>query len=210
MPITVSLTLYHYHELEPAAKQKAKDWWIGCWDDSDNDQVTELFRQELEEAGYPTDDINWSLSYCQGDGMAFYTNSKDGGNLRRVWLRRISRGWSREDRRTLYRLLQAYDFTDCVWMKITRTSYGHRYSHYNTMVVDIEHEGFAGTPDDWDLLTSFKDKLTEDIQADVRSMSQSLALKGYKEIEHMQSEESVASAMEANNYTFTKDGKRHD
>jgi hypothetical protein len=210
MPITVELTLYQYHELEGKAKEKAKQWWLGCWDENDNRRVTQLFKDALEEAGYPADDIGWSLSYCQGDGMAFYTNKNDGGNLRRIWLRRIASGWSKEDRRSLYKILAAEELEDCFWLTITRNSFGHHYSHHNTMVADIEHENFECEVDDFDLLMKFKDRLVKDIQDDVRDLSRELATKGYEEIEDMQSDESVESVMEANEYTFTKDGTRHD
>ena len=34
--------------------------------------ITKTFEFELEKLGYPTDDIGYSLNYCQDDGMAFY------------------------------------------------------------------------------------------------------------------------------------------
>ena len=33
--------------------------------------VTKVMTQRLSKLGYPTDDIRWSLSYCQGDGASF-------------------------------------------------------------------------------------------------------------------------------------------
>lgn len=203
MPREVTITLYLYDELEAKAKEKAKNWWKSCWDENDNRQITEMFEYELGEAGYPTGDISWSLSYCQGDGMAFYT-MKDNADLKRIWLRRISRGWPRADRRALYCLLKTFEVD--LTLSITRNAFGNHYSHYNTMRVLLEssyqpeHTAFA----------MLLEKLEKDIADDVRSLSKALAAKGYAEIEHMQSDESVASAMEANEYTFTKDGTRHD
>jgi hypothetical protein len=44
-----------------------------------NTALEAYFKCQLEALGYPTDDIRFSLGYCQGDGMAFYgTVSKAG------------------------------------------------------------------------------------------------------------------------------------
>lgn len=209
MPREVILTLYQYHELDDKAKEKAKQWWLGCWDENDNNQITEIFEYELGEAGYPVEDIGWSLNYSQGDGMAFYTG-KDDANLKRIWLRRISRGWPRADRKELYRLVKTYELD--LKLEITRNCFGHRYSHYNTMSVSLYEysQSYEGLPaDDVKTIVEFTERLEKDIAADVRSLSQALTLKGYAAMQEMQSEEAVASAMEANEYTFTKDGTRH-
>ena len=48
---------------------REKGW---AWDEHDSDQLTETFRDELwERYGIEGADVNWSLSSCQGDGVAF-------------------------------------------------------------------------------------------------------------------------------------------
>ena len=64
-----------YGELSAAAKARARDCWREkgwTWDEWDSDQLTEFFKQELdEEWGIDEAELSWSLGYCQGDGVSF-------------------------------------------------------------------------------------------------------------------------------------------
>ena len=40
------------------------------WDDAG--VLTEDFKMQLAERGFPDVNVFWSLGYCQGDGVAFY------------------------------------------------------------------------------------------------------------------------------------------
>jgi hypothetical protein len=67
-----------YGELSAEAKARARDCWREkgwTWDDCDSEQLTEFFKQELEEEwGIDEAELSWSLSYCQGDGVSFTAN----------------------------------------------------------------------------------------------------------------------------------------
>ena len=64
-----------YGELSQEAKARARDCWREkgwTWDQWDSDQLTEFFKQELDEQwGIDEAELSWSLSYCQGDGVSF-------------------------------------------------------------------------------------------------------------------------------------------
>ena len=64
-----------YGELSEAAKARARDCWREkgwTWDEWDSEQLTEFFKQELdEEWGIDEAELSWSLGYCQGDGVSF-------------------------------------------------------------------------------------------------------------------------------------------
>ena len=64
-----------YGELSEEAKARARDCWREkgwTWDQWDSDQLTEFFKQELdEEWGIDEAELSWSLGYCQGDGVSF-------------------------------------------------------------------------------------------------------------------------------------------
>jgi len=88
----------------------------------DEREITDYLRGQIESAlgGYPDEDIEiaYSLSYCQGDGVAIY------GMIRRA------------------------DAPDLTWpvnadhVMLARNSYGHHYSHYNSFSVDVcDEEG---------------------------------------------------------------------
>lgn len=212
MPREIIVSVYQYSELNDKAKEKARDWLISCWDGNDTAMVTESMSWRLQEAGYPTGDIQWSLGYCQGDGVAFYTGKGDYGDTRRVWLRRISRSWKREDRRDLYRLASkaGIEFKD-VDLNIERNSLSNHYSHYNTMDPGLAYCFGAEdcTDEERSRLFELIAVAIEDLADDVRDMSKTLAAKGYEEIEYMRSKEYLEDAMEANEYEFTIEGKRY-
>ncbi len=88
----------------------------------DEREITDYLRGQIEFAlgGYPDEDIEiaYSLSYCQGDGVAIY------GMIRRA------------------------DAPDLTWpegadhVMLTRNSWGRHYSHYNSFSVDVcDEEG---------------------------------------------------------------------
>jgi hypothetical protein len=74
---TVSITVYTAEELKevnPRSYERAFNAWInGIWETFGSDYVEEIMREDLARrfpslAAAP---LRWSLSYCQGDGVAF-------------------------------------------------------------------------------------------------------------------------------------------
>ncbi len=67
-----------YGRLSEKAKARARDCWREkgwTWDEWDSEQLTEFFKQELEqEWGIDEAELSWSLGYCQGDGVSFTAN----------------------------------------------------------------------------------------------------------------------------------------
>lgn len=63
---------YKFEELSPTAKKRAiEKFQQYAHEDFDVKQLTETFKERLDEVGLPSDDIRWSLSYSQGDGVGF-------------------------------------------------------------------------------------------------------------------------------------------
>ena len=63
-----------FSELSDKAKNKAREWYkygFGADDDSIVTDIRERFREMLIENGFDDMKFFWSLSYCQGDGVAF-------------------------------------------------------------------------------------------------------------------------------------------
>jgi hypothetical protein len=128
----------------------------------DEREITDYLRGEIEGAlgGYPDDDIEiaYSLSYCQGDGVAIYG--------------RISRA----------------DAPDLTWpngadhVTLTRNSWGHHYSHWNTFNVEI-YDVEGEIVDDADG--------TRILETQLRDLCRELERAGYKYIEGMTSREAA-------------------
>jgi len=171
---------YSYDELDEAAKEKVKENLSYHLDSIDYQGI---FADILSEKGFPTDKIGCSLSYCQGDGVAFYGTVD--------WEKFLTFS----NRRTHYRRLPEMDIL------IYPNSFGAHYSHYNTM--DIQLDYYSATPKQIELVKEFREELTEAI----RSTSKELERMGYKEIESAYSDDHVSELCYAFDYKFTKNGE---
>lgn len=69
---TVTRTYYNYNELSADAKEKAKEWYLSGQDPCD---LSYMMKDEFS-ALFPNSklDVQFSLNYCQGDGLNIYGN----------------------------------------------------------------------------------------------------------------------------------------
>lgn len=205
------INLYKFDELSPEAQEKAIQKWRDSMDWSiESEWITEIFQNKLAELGYPTDDISWSLNYCQGDGVAFY------GDVDVPFVaKRILRG----DDLILFNNLVEENLA--VSVNIYRNSFGHRYSHWNTMEVDIDGDDldtmmsylYGDLDSDSDEYTEKCDEiesmlitLRDGISDEIKSVSRELEKLGYEMIEDYQSDESISETIRINEYEFKEDG----
>jgi len=229
MPRTIETIVYRYDELTPEAREKARLQLTDTIDYSES--LMCHFVQRLHAAGYPTLDINYSLNYCQGDGMAFFSGGHwpdfnkptgvwwdlDKGhaslslNLVRVWFRRLAKYYTRDKKRELYRLYTTYVVPGFVEVSVRINRRGsHRYTHYNSMeiefTVDIRDREALAEGDAYAVeyeATEFELNLADD----VKDISKELEKEGYAEIEYQQGDANVAEYADANDYEFTRSGK---
>ena len=123
--------------------------------------IKTYFTRQLEKRGYPTDDINYSLNYCQGDGMAFY------GDIDEEALIRLADTLMKGTEKAAVK--RAIDKGATV--TIDRNSCATHYSHYNTMTVIAEAcFGEELTDFEWASFQSFEQALEEDIKATSKSL----------------------------------------
>src|SRR6266404_2770635 len=59
---------------EEARKRVLEEWRYKIWDQHDSDWLSETFKEILSERGFSNPEVCWSLSSCQGDGVAFWGN----------------------------------------------------------------------------------------------------------------------------------------
>jgi hypothetical protein len=170
---TVKIDLYKFEELSEKVQNKLiekeqekfnEDGWIT------REDLREYFTYELSELGYPTENIEYSLSCCQGDGMAFY------GAIDRDKLIEIRDRLFKDSNSKVKRLSKDFMYNN-VRFSIGRTSYGNRYSHYNTMQVEFEVDT------DSDVIYDLLAELREAILEDIRDVSKRLEQGGYSIIE---------------------------
>jgi hypothetical protein len=196
VPKTYLRTTYQYDELTKAAKAKAFEKLREMNDECfDSQHITDMFADFLTDQHFPADDIRWSLSCCQGDGVAFF------GDI------------SKEDLRFLmercFTSTSPLDITKPVISKmieedvitISITSLSHRYTHYNTMSVDIEYHGDVS-----DAQVGIAETLVTFILNEARELSHKMEKMGYEEIAYMQSEETLTQEAIDSEREFNKDG----
>lgn len=71
--ITKEYNVYDFFELSEEAKERAKQWYLD--DDFRQPEFTEIYEQDLQNI-FPDSELKlqYSLSYCQGDGLNIYGN----------------------------------------------------------------------------------------------------------------------------------------
>lgn len=203
------ITIYKFEELNDKAKQNAinkyresMDWQI------ESGFITEKFVEKLSDMGYPTDDLEWRLNYSQGDGVAFYGEV----DIDKVIDRLEREGYDLNY--NLYRAIKNKNLT--IIARIYRNSFGYRYSHYNTMDVEIDGDsaetmmeylyGDCECIDKYDEICDFILDLRNCICSDIKVVSKQLEKEGYNDIEYYSSDEAITETLIANEYEFTEDG----
>lgn len=187
----VTRNIYTYSELSAKAKQAALDWFHRGMMNGRNeyaDRVTESFTNGLEERGLSTLKCHWSLSYCQGDGVAFY------GRIDPTEFARVDSGFA-----ALYATVTAVD--PDVILNIESSATSSHYNRYKTMAVSVDHDS------DKDAVDLACHGLHEYVTAYLRDLSKQFERDGYEEIEFMDSEEYFIDACDANKWEFYRNGK---
>ncbi|HHW7566915.1 TPA: hypothetical protein ACU21S_000193 [Mannheimia haemolytica] len=154
------------------------------------------FKHALVKAGFPdTLDMEYSLSHCQGDGVAFY------GRLGTDDLIQLFNHLNPQKRKqkmfaNLLTHIESWETHDDIGFEIIRNRFGYRYSHWNTM------ELYAKTADqlvffndsdarrNWYFPTSkvykYKglwDEFIQDLEQYIKGTSRELETNGYQIID---------------------------
>lgn len=191
--------VYYFEELSEQAKKKAIEDFRrrGTWEQWDNDDLSEYFKERLMEYGFYDDvQIEFSLGYCQGDGVAFYGEIDFS-----IWLKNHQDHFTKKELKRLEWL--NYEFG--IGLSTTRNSYGYHYSHYNTMDINVACDGYIGLRDS-DLLDEVLNEVEELLKDEVVELSREFERIGYEEIEYKNSDEYIIESIIVNEYEFMEDG----
>ena len=201
----IGMNVYSINELEKDVKAKVLDRHRYDFNDIVNLDIQDEFKQRLEEKGYPTDDIRYSLNYCQGDGMAFY-GTIDLEEFIEKRHKELEESLSKHDLRRV-----KYIAKEGLTIDIRKSRYFHLYDHYNTMIVEVngyvdEYMSYRAKDSDVEEMTNSVYELEEFIKYDVKNISGELESIGYDIAESYENDEHIIEYLEENNYYFTKDG----
>ncbi len=192
------------HRFFSELSEEAQEFAISCeredsdrfdWDDAEF--LTEDFKTQLAEYGFADTKVYWSLSYCQGDGVAFY-GQVDVENLKE----------KDSEIRHLIRQLEASG--DEISIEITGRN--NHYHHHNSMTVEVE---FENEIDDEDLpsrlkisLPNLREELEGYLGDKVKEISRELEKSGYAEIEYRYDENTISHELLDCEHLYEKDGTR--
>lgn len=211
MPIEKTILLYQYSELSPAAQERARQWFAECLDSSDYEtviadavEVAEILGVSFHSREYKTVSgatrtepaVYWSGFGSQGDGASF-----DGAyRYARDCVRKM-KGYAPQDG-TLHSIAQRLADVQrkhfYALRAVCKVS-GH-YVHSHCMAVDVEHADGREVPD----------QVAREVRDCLRRFADWIFGQLCEQDHYLHSDEYIAEMMQANEYTFTADGKRHN
>lgn len=196
MPSTRTISVYTIDELTGKAREHAiEEERQALHENFDVDMLRDVFAERLAEKGYPTKDIRWSLSYSQGDGLAFYGEVDPEEYL-------AKNNNADLDKRKVARLQKLIREGD-LGISITKLGGANFYDHWNTMNVEFDVRGEL-KPESVKALEDFETF----IKLDVKDVSRELEKIGYQEIEYQTSEDLALENLRSMEVEFLASGKR--
>lgn len=192
---TISIDTYQFDELPKEVQEKVVDKTRDTFK-IDSDLITEIFKEELANKGLPNEDIRYSLSYCQGDGVAFY------GNIDIDLLCEKD-----EKAKDLIEAIRKFDPDVYLAITIKKSSHFHMYDHYNTMDLYIEDDFHWASEEEEKKFIRRLTELEKYLKDLIKDTSQELERIGYADIESQLSDENIIDFLTANECRFTFDGE---
>lgn len=177
---------------EVAVEEEREDAELFDWDDAAI--LTEDFKMQLAERGFPHVEVFWSLSYCQGDGVAFYGS---------VYTQDL-----KEKDPCAAQFIKALEKAGDI-LSIGISGENNHYHHWNSMTVEVEFE----SEDDEHLPPRLRiarpvlrENLEEYLSEKVKEISRELEKSGYAEIEYRMSEDAVREDLQGRDHLYEKSG----
>ena len=188
---TKTVNVYTYSELSEKAKEYARMTY-GQFDDVEF--LTEEMKLQLHDAGFPDAKVNWSLAFCQGDGVCFMGEwyGRDDGMKEMV-----VQAYKGEVPKNVQRILP--------FVRLQLTKFEHYYCHAYTVSAEVDIvENYVGNID---RIEAIMEELEKDLNEYRIEMCEKLERFGYGYIEDCESEERFADDAEANEWEFYENGE---
>jgi len=188
---TIRTKVYEFNELNDKAKQTAIEWYKNSVLAEDSDILfgfDEHCREEAEKFGFNDIKIQYSLSYCQGDGLSFSCSNFD--------LKQFLTNNSRLHRNLLINVISS----NCTVEIKGNTG---RYCFASRSDIDL----YLDANKDYPNIQTIIDLIKTELENTYLQLCNELENTGYKWIEDAYTDESIIESIEANEYNFTKDGK---
>lgn len=191
---TIEIKLYKFDELSEAAQQtaieKERNNEYNVYLDFFNDNA----KEQINNAGFKGNlTLQYSLSYCQGDGLSFSADYFD--KMNDLFIEVLGPG----KQKTIDCLINNLSFN-------LKGNNGH-YCYAAKSDLDLELDNYyVKSQTNIDLVIDKVREKLEDLYMDLCSYLES---QGYKEIEYQNSDECISENLISNDYDFTENGKIH-
>ena len=190
----VTINLYEFKELESDAKEKARHNFLERigWDLA-TDDVREYYRERLRELHLPNEEVYFSLSYSQGDGMAFYGDIYSIGDVMKA-----SGEWTNEE------VDKMLDIEEKAEVTFSIKSNSHRYHNWATMTL-VAVPSYEGELTEDEM--KFFHRVVEWLRQYIVNVSKKLEKEGYNILDDASSDGFIQDFCENNGWMFRKDGR---
>lgn len=221
MPRKIEVEAYEFKELDEKAKENAREWARDTHNECgfSVDDVSADFKNTLSEMGLSSLKAWWSLSSCQGDGVAFEGKvDLDSFIERQKQMREYAKPSKhpKSDQRYSSFVIAPQFCEDINGLKsqgVELSAFiqhsGH-YTHSESMDVtfEITSAGNAEDPGSSERQEKKVNELQEQFHKFIKGVSCQFENDGYAIIEDNDSDESIDAMIDANGWLFTKDGHR--
>ena len=191
---TISINLYSFDELNPAAKEKAiekeRQRKYEC------SYLLEGFNEDsiykIINLGFENPEINYSLNNCQGDGLSFKASNYDKEKLIELFKKYL--GPNKE--KTIDLILNYLSIE-------IKGNKGNHYCYASKNDIELNFEYYKSeVPNIENIIAAVENDL-KDIYMNI---CYKLEERGYKELEYQFSDECIIEDIQANEHEFTKEG----
>lgn len=200
--ITKKYKVFKFKELSEDVQEKVieNNREVRMNDECYTEQISEGFKETLEERGLPTD-TSWSLSNCQGDGVAFY------GSIDLVKFLKYNRSYTR-----FKKLLDNAE----VSAKIIGTGYNsfcmnvsvdeyHEWDTYDDELRQAVADNVRGITEEG--IDFLREELEEFLQDCVSDVAKELEKSGYDSLDYFYSDEAIKEDIEDKDNQYLEDGE---
>lgn len=187
---TIELTLYKFDELSDESKQNAietqrnSDYniYLDSFDDDAHEQIIDAgFRGKIK--------LQYSLSYCQGDGLSFSCDYFD--KLNDLFIEILGEG----KQKTIDCLINNCSF-------VLKSNNQYCFASKNDLDFYLDNY-YVKSQSNIDLVV---EKVREKLENLYIDLCKSLEKQGYNEIDYQNSDEYISEMLISNDYDFTENG----
>jgi hypothetical protein len=189
---TIRTKVYQFNELNENAKENAIEWYK-----KDQEIFLDFFnedaKEQIENAGFKGNiQIQYDLSYSQGDGLSFSCDYYD--KLNELFTEFLGHG----KQKTIDCLINNCSF------KLKGNNGRYCYASKSDLDFYLDNYYVKSQENIDEIITQVRQKL-EDLYID---LCKDLESQGYKEIEYQYSDEYIIENIISNEYEFTAEGNR--